>query len=47
MRRDDTIQFRISSAEKAELIRRAKLQGITVTELIRQKLDLDASKRRP
>lgn len=43
MPRDCVYQLRLTSDEKAELHRRAKLQGTSIAKLIRQKLNLDAS----
>lgn len=41
MRKDDTIQFRVSSAEKADLAERAKSEGVSLSDFIRQRIGLD------
>lgn len=43
MPRTEVYQLRLSKDEKDELARRAKLQGVSIAKLIRQRLDLDAN----
>ena len=42
MPRTETYLLRLTKDEKDELAQRAKLQGISIAKLIRQKLNLDA-----
>lgn len=43
MPRTEVYQLRLTKAEKDELASRAKLQGVSIAKLIRQRLALDAA----
>lgn len=46
MPRTEVYQLRLTKAEKDELAERAKLQGVSIAKLIRQKLGLAATEER-